>query len=59
MALHKTHTQPPAHPKTALKSVDLDSSSHLENEDELGIELRSYKARVKCVIHSILLHHTG
>ena len=52
MALPEPHAQPSAHSKTALKSVDLDSSSHLENEDELSIELRSYKARVKCVITS-------
>ena len=41
--------QPHTHPKRTVKSVELDSSSQLENDDELSIELRSYKARVKCV----------
>ena len=41
--------QPHTHPKRTVKSVELDSSFQLENDDELSIELRSYKARVKCV----------
>lgn len=44
--------QPHTHPKRTVKSVELDSSFQLENDDELSIELRSYKARVKCVSHT-------
>ena len=48
MTILNPHLQRQSQLKT-LKSVDLDSSSQLDNEDELSIELRSYKTRVKCV----------